>query len=226
MWADRMTPLHVLRRARLALSVVAFALALPACAMDAGTPQAAQSRAAPKGTPSMHTATAEDSSALARATFTIVRDGEGGRLRVAYTVHNTSSGWLYVFDRGDTHAVSTKRQRLGDIAPPHEGATAEGTTLTHAPKPIGTPSPTAPPIPLASAIAPGARHAAEFFYTVPRDRGAAPLRYCVTIAPAGTRVGEALPGSEVYRVDGAFGLERTTLCSPWFDSDAAAFRDR
>lgn len=212
---------------KIASLCVALALSLPACAVDGSGAQGAHSPRTPEqGGRPMQSATAEAAAISARATFTISHDGQGSPLRVRYVVHNTSNGWLYAFDRGDTHAVRVKRQVLGAIAQPLEGATRDGTTLTHAPMPIGTPSPTSPPIPLAAALAAGTRYEGEFQYSIPPDRARSPLHYCLTIAPAGTDIGEPLTGSQVHRVVNAFQLARETLCTPWFDSEAFAFRER
>lgn len=209
----------------LALLCVMSMASLPACALDGQGMQDAHSPATSgqSGSP-VQSATAEAAIGGARATFTVARDGPGSPLRIRYLVANTSGGWLYAFDRGDTHAVGVKRQALGAIAQPAEGATRDGTTLTHAPAAIGNPSPTSPPIPLATALAPGAQHEGEFRYTLPPDRVDAPLRYCLTIAPARADVGEPLPGSDVHKVVDAFALARETLCTPWFDTATFVFR--
>jgi|GEM_PF-1139617 len=92
-----------------------------------------------------------------------VRESAG--IRVDYRIRNTGAQALAVFDRGDRHAVLTRRQTPGDVGVPElEAREGDRAVLSHVARALPAPAPTVPPTPLARRVEPGATVDASFAF--------------------------------------------------------------
>src|SRR5690554_2349989 len=152
---------------------------------------------------------------------------DGGPLRVRYRVQNTGGADLAVFDRGDRHAVLTKRQQAGEVGRPgfHEDG-AGGLVLSHVARPLPQPGPTLPPTPLAARLAPGQALEGSFGFSPLVGDQPRRLRWCLGVAAfdeAQFRSPEQAGGVEVWQASFALAESQQRLCTPWFDVAAGAF---
>ncbi|MCD9029667.1 hypothetical protein LDO26_15850 [Luteimonas sp. BDR2-5] len=152
---------------------------------------------------------------------------DDGALHVRYRLHNTGDVPLAVFDRGDRHAVLTKRQVTGAIGVPFARANEPGqVTLLHVAQALPQPAPTVPPTPLARRLNPGASDEADFTFSQWLDDPPRQVRWCLGVAPfdeARTFLPETVDGREVWQADFAYADDQQLLCTPWFDVAAKRF---
>jgi len=170
-------------------------------------------------------------------------DGEGLRLdvdfsalssdtvQVRYRLRNDGAAPLAVFDRGNRHAVLTKRQAPGAIGAPTFEETGGGdvvlrhVALLQASGPTG---PTLPPTPLALKLEAGASIEGEFVFPIPASAPLKRVRWCVGVAAfddAGFFSPEATDAGEVWQAgDGAIARQRV-LCTSWFGMAAGRFEE-
>lgn len=160
------------------------------------------------------------------ATLEVAFDPEGTQLAVRYRVGNTGDAPLAVFDRGDRHAVMTKRIAAGEVPDPHFDANGEALTLTHAARPLPQPSPTVPPVPLAARLDAGQQFDGAFSFDLSLAAEARRVRWCLGVLPfdeEGFR--EAASAGEVPVWSAPFSAAETQqmLCTPWFDIAEGSF---
>ena len=153
----------------------------------------------------------------------------GRSLQVRYRVENRSDAALAVFDRGDRHAVLTRRLVAGDVPSPLFLVEQDvGLTLSHEALPLPDPAPTSPPTPLAARLAPGASLEAGFAFTLPESSDAKRLRWCLGVAPftpGDYSAAEAVGGVDLWRASFAVVKDQQRLCTPWFDLAGGRFSD-
>lgn len=146
---------------------------------------------------------------------------DDGALHVRYRLRNAGDAPLAVFDRGDRHAVLTKRQAPGGIGVPLARDDApERVTLLHAAHALPQPSPTVPPTPLAGRLDPGASDEAEFTFSHWLGDPPRQVRWCLGVAPfdaARMYQPETLDGRVTWQADFAYADDQQLLCTPWFD---------
>lgn len=149
-------------------------------------------------------------------------------VQVSYRVHNTGSGDLAVFDRGDSHAVMTKSQRSGAVGQPSFRVEGNGAlVLSHRARALPDPSPTVPPVPLAARLAPGQALEGDFIFSGLLEEPVQRVRWCLGVAPFDDehffdrqQVGEI----EVWMASFALADTQQVLCTPWFDVSSGAFQ--
>lgn len=151
----------------------------------------------------------------------------GGPLQVRYRVHNTGDADLAVFDRGNRHAVMTRRQQTGEVGEPgfHEDGDG-GLVLSHVARPLPQPSPTLPPTPLAARLAPGQALEGSFSFSPLVGEPPRRLRWCLGVAAFDGelfRDPEQVDGVEVWQASFALADSQQQVCTPWFDVAAGAF---
>lgn len=151
----------------------------------------------------------------------------GAPLRVHYRVQNTGREPVAVFDRGDRHAVLTKRQATGDVGQP--GTRDEGNgdvTLSHVARPLPDPSPTLPPVPLAAKLPAGDMLEGTFTASPMTLDTPKRLRWCLGVSafePAHFSSPEQVDGVEIWLASFDEASRQTTICTPWFDIASSAF---
>lgn len=177
--------------------------------------------------------TPEESAPMSQAepARTVV-EGEGARLEVAfdpaaqegfsvrYRVTNTGDVALAVFDRGNRHAVLTKKLSTGTVPPPLLKQDNGDVTLSHIALPLPSPAPTVPPTPLVAKVAPGAIVEGSFVFDLSSVRAPKRLRWCLGTAPfteADFDSREQVEGVEVWRGSFAVVDRQQTLCTAWYD---------
>lgn len=169
-------------------------------------------------------ATIEGEGVRVEATF---EAGADRPVSVRYRVHNTGDGDLAVFDRGNRHAVLTKRQQAGDVGQPafrEEGA--GGLVLSHVAMPLPEPGPTLPPVPLAARLGPGQALEGQFSVSPLIDGPLRRVRWCLGVAPFDRErfsEPEQAGGVEVWWARFELADDQQVLCTPWFDVAKGAF---
>lgn len=153
------------------------------------------------------------------------REDEG--VRVDYRIRNTGTVPLVVFDRGDRHAVLTKRMASGAVGVPalreYAGTRA---TLSHVARALPTPAPTVPPTPLARRVEPGASVDATFRFSNWLASTPAQVQWCVGIGIADDARLFASDDSgdvQVWQADFGYADDQQVLCTPWFDMTSGTF---
>ena len=152
----------------------------------------------------------------------------GQPLQVRYRVHNTGQADLAVFDRGNRHAVLTRRQQTGEVGQPTFREEGDGgLTVSHVALPLPDPSPTLPPTPLAARLAAG--QALEGAFTFSPLLGDSPrrIRWCLGVASFDDelfRDPEQVGGIEVWQAPFTLADAQQVLCTPWFDVAKGAFQ--
>lgn len=153
--------------------------------------------------------------------------GESGALHVHYRLHNSGSVPLAVFDRGDRHAVLTKRQAPGAMGLPFVREDAPGrVSLLHVVRALPQPAPTVPPTPLARRLDAGASSEGDFTFTQWLSDPPRQVRWCLGVAPfdeARMVLPETVDGLEVWQADFAYADDQQLLCTPWFHVAAGRF---
>jgi hypothetical protein len=147
-------------------------------------------------------------------------------LNVAYRFHNDGAVPLMVFDRGNRHAVMTRKQALGDVGAPVFSDQGGDVTLSHRALPLPRPTPILPPTPLAARVEPGATMTGEFEFSVPTAQAPRRLRWCLGVAPFAEdfREYKLEPRTrEVWLASFAVVDRQQLLCTPWYDVAKAAF---
>ena len=166
----------------------------------------------------------EGEGARLQATFGF--DDAKQRLSVRYRIANTGDVPLAVFDRGNAHAVLTKRQTAGAVSAPLMKRDGGDVTLSHIALPLPTPAPTVPPTPLAAKVEAGAGLEGAFDFNLSLADAPKRVRWCLGVAPfaedeftASKRSGEA----PVWSASVAAVERQRTLCTPWYDLVGGAF---
>lgn len=153
--------------------------------------------------------------------------GGSGPLRVRYRVHNTGSADIAVFDRGNRHAVLTRRQRTGEVGEPGFREEGDGdVTVSHVALPLSQPSPTVPPVPLAAKLGAGQSLEGEFTFSPLVGEPPRRLRWCLGVVPFDEEhfsTPEQAEGVEVWQASFELADRQQTLCTPWFEIAAGAF---
>ncbi|MGY0634635.1 hypothetical protein [Luteimonas sp. A478] len=152
----------------------------------------------------------------------------GGPLQVRYRVHNTGSADLAVFDRGNRHAVLTRRLPVGEVGDPVFHEEDGGLTLSHKALPLPEPSPTLPPVPLAARLAADGVLEGDFSFAPLVGDQPDRVRWCLGVAPFDDelfRSPEQGAGIEVWQASFTLAGSQQLLCTPWFDTRSGAFAD-
>lgn len=207
---------------------LALALLVVLGCSAAREPQASTAASPPESPamPSSDARTAEVTGEGAALEVTFDYAASARALKVSYRLRNTGGTALAVFDRGDRHAVMTKRQAPGSIGAPAFEHSGGDITLSHRAAPLPTPSPTVPPVPLAVRVEPGAELRGEFEFAPPTMEAPKRLRWCLGIAPfaeSDFSAPEQAQGVEVWRASFAVADRQRLLCTPWYDVARAAF---
>ena len=218
--APRSRPqVHAAWRLAIAMSCLVGALA-PAPALSShtsGTPE----RSAMPPTDSARAHVEADGVVLETV---FVREGAG--LRVDYRLRNTGAQALMVFDRGDRHAVLTRRQKAGDVGAPRlETRDGDRAVLSHVARALPKPAPTVPPTPLARRVEPGEQVGASVAFANWLD-APAQVQWCIGVAVADdARLSspDATGAVEVWQADFGYADDQQVLCTPWFDMARGTF---
>ena len=152
----------------------------------------------------------------------------GGPLTVRYRVHNSGDVDLAVFDRGNRHAVLTKRMQAGDVGEPVFQEADGGLTLSHKVLPLPEPSPTLPPVPLAARLAPGASLEGTFNFAPLVGGQPDRVRWCLGVAPFEEelfRSPDQGGAVEVWQAACSLADSQQLGCTPWFDTARGAFEE-
>lgn len=160
------------------------------------------------------------------ARLEVAFDPDGSALAVRYRISNTGTGPLAVFDRGDRHAVLTKRLVAGEVPPPRFEADAAGLVLTHAARALPRPTPTVPPVPLAAKLAPGEALDGAFAFDLSLAPGTGRVRWCLGVAPFdddGFQASDSAGEIPVWTAPFEMAEMQQRLCTPWFDVAAGTF---
>ena len=162
------------------------------------------------------------------ARLEVAFDPDGSALAVRYRISNTGQAPLAVFDRGDRHAVLTKRLVAGEVPPPRFEAGADGLVLTHAARALPQPTPTVPPVPLAARLAAGDALDGAFAFDLLLASGdaAGRVRWCLGVAPFDDGQFEASESAgevAVWTAPFEMAQAQQMLCTPWFDVEAGTF---
>lgn len=186
----------------------------------------------------MAAGTGGDDVGKASATTTVEQEGlrldvsfsgvtaEGG-VRVEYALTNTGDGPVAVLDRGDRHAVLTRRQRLGATGAAEVVEQDGDVTLRHVARALPDPTPTVPPVPLAARVESGATLRGGFDHAPLLSQPPKRLRWCVGTTPfdadrfSGAETG--VDGVEVWRASFDVAAQQVLLCTPWFDVSTGRF---
>lgn len=153
-------------------------------------------------------------------------DPDGEALAVRYRISNTGQAPIAVFDRGDRHAVLTRRLVAGEVPAPHFENTDEGLVLSHVARPLPDPSPTLPPVPLASRLAPGEAHDGAFSFDLSLADAGGRVRWCLGVAPfdaPGFQASESAGDVPVWTAPFEMAADQERLCTPWFDMATGSF---
>lgn len=154
-------------------------------------------------------------------------DPDGARLAVRYRVSNTGTGPIAVFDRGDRHAVLSKRLVAGEVPAPRFERGPDGLTLSHLARGLPRPTPTLPPVPLATKLEPGTAIDGAFAFDLSLGGSdAGRVRWCLGVAPFDAALFDASESAgEVAVWTAPFEMAETQqqLCTPWFDVAKGAF---
>jgi len=153
------------------------------------------------------------------------REGQG--LRVDYRIQNTGTVPLLVFDRGDRHAVLTRRQLSGAVGVPMMREEPGGrATLLHVARALPVPPPTVPPTPLARRVDPGTRVDGGFVFSGWLSARPRQVRWCVGIGAADEQrmfSPDATGEVQVWQADFGYADDQQVLCTPWFDMESGTF---
>lgn len=151
---------------------------------------------------------------------------EGAPLKVAYRLRNEGRAPLMVFDRGNRHAVMTKKLAQGDVAAPTFTQEDGDLTLSHRALPLSKPHPIIPPTPLASRVEPGATLEGEFEFSLLTDVPVDRVRWCLGAVPFADDFKALKPEPnkpEVWLGSLSHAERQQVLCTPWFDLPTASF---
>ncbi|MGY1530272.1 hypothetical protein [Luteimonas sp. A649] len=164
-------------------------------------------------------------------------DGEGARLEVAfdpdgdalavrYRISNTGQAPMAVFDRGDRHAVLAKTLVAGEVPVPRFEEAEGGLVLSHGARPLPSPAPTVPPVPLASRLASGAALDGAFAFDLSLAGKVDRVRWCLGVAAfddALFETSESMGDVAVWTAPFEMAEAQQLLCTPWFDVAAGVF---
>jgi hypothetical protein len=210
-------------RSRVPLLAVLSAVMLFAHA-DAQPPSRKSAAMSPsKGGASPARTVVEGDGTKMEATFDF--DGAKQRLSVRYRIANTGDAALAVFDRGNAHAVLTKRQKAGAIGAPLMKQDGGDVTLSHIALPLPKPAPTVPPTPLAAKVEAGGSLDGAFDFNLSLADAPRRVRWCLGMAPftEGEFTASKNGESGVWSASFAVIESQRTLCTPWYDLTGGAF---
>ncbi|WP_202845329.1 hypothetical protein [Luteimonas saliphila] len=169
----------------------------------------------------------EDGTARLDATFSPL---SADTLRVRYRMLNGGDAPLAVFDRGNRHAVLSKRQTSGAVgAPTFEEVGGGDVVLRHVALPAAQGHPTGPTVPLtplALKLDPGATLEGEFSFAIPTATPPRRVRWCLGVAtfdPGHFFSPEQVDAGETWQAGEAAVQAQRTLCTPWFDIATGTF---
>lgn len=151
---------------------------------------------------------------------------EGAPLKVVYTLRNEGKAPLMVFDRGNRHAVLTKKLVQGEVAAPTFSQEEGDLTLSHRALPLSKPHPIIPPTPLASRVEPGATLEGAFTFSMVSDMPVERVRWCLGVVPFAGDFKALKPEPnlpEVWLGSLNDADRQQLLCTQWFDLEKNAF---
>lgn len=160
------------------------------------------------------------------ARLEVAFDPDGDALAVRYRISNTGQAPLAVFDRGDRHAVLTKKLVAGEVPAPRFEATGEGLVLSHQAHALPDPAPTLPPVPLAARLEAGGALEGAFAFDLSLVDGPARVRWCLGVAVFDAdryQASESTGEVPVWTAPFDVADTQQRLCTPWFDRAAGAF---
>lgn len=152
-------------------------------------------------------------------------------LTVAYRLRNTGDVALMVFDRGNRHAVMAGRLVQGEVPAPQFSMRGGDVALSHRALPLPMPTPTVPPLPLATRVAPGDALQDGFEYVSLTAQAPRRLRWCLGVTPFVQEDFRKLEpvtarARDVWQASFAVAGRQQLLCTPWYDVAASAFVSR
>lgn len=162
------------------------------------------------------------------ARLEVAFDPEGEALAVRYRVSNTGQAALAVFDRGDRHAVLTKRLVAGEVPAPRFEDTADGLVLSHQARALPDPAPTVPPVPLAARLDAGQALDGAFAFDLSLAGEVRRVRWCLGVDTfEADRFAASASAGEVPVWTAPFDAAGTQqrLCTPWFDLATGTFAE-
>jgi hypothetical protein len=145
---------------------------------------------------------------------------------VRYEVRNTGSRSVMIFDRGTVHDVGIESHVLGAIGAPRQQIAGRDLTLLHVAVPLGEPSPTSPPTPLALELAPGATLVGRCQVMLQGPALPQRLRWCLGMMPKDEEIlfaPLATPDGRLWTASFAAVERQQLACSGWFDIDQQRF---
>lgn len=160
------------------------------------------------------------------ARLEVAFDPDGDSLAVRYRISNTGKAPLAVFDRGDRHAVLTKKLVAGEVGPPRFEEDGDGLLLSHEARALADPAPTVPPVPLAARLDAGGALDGAFAFDLSLAGEAARVRWCLGVAAFDAdRFETSESAGDVPVWTAPFDIVDTQqrLCTPWFDVAVGTF---
>ncbi len=205
----------------LMLTMLVTGYALATASMPDDSPAAAEKSA--MSAEARNIARIEGADAVLEARFDYA---EGGPLKVAYTLRNEGKAPLMAFDRGNRHAVMTKKLVQGEVAQPTFSQEEGDLTLSHRALPLTKPHPIIPPTPLASRVEPGATLEGAFEFSILTDVPVERVRWCLGVVPFADdfKALEPEPNKpEVWLGSLSHAESQQLLCTAWFDLPTGEF---
>lgn len=151
---------------------------------------------------------------------------QGAPLKVSYRLRNEGKAPLMVFDRGNRHAVMTKKLVQGEVAQPTFSQEDGDLTLSHRALPLSKPHPIIPPTPLASRVEPGAALEGAFEFSLLTDVPVERMRWCLGVVPFADDFKALQPEPnkpEVWLGSLSHAESQQLLCTAWFDLPMGEF---
>jgi hypothetical protein len=210
------------RRAPLLAALSAAALLAHAGAQPPSGESTAMASSKEQGSPARTVVEGEG----ARVETTFALDDAKQRLSVRYRIANTGAAPLAVFDRGNAHAVLTKRQTAGAVGAALMKREGGDVTLSHVALPLPTPAPTVPTTPLAAKLETGASLDGAFEFNLALADAPRRVRWCLGVATfeedefGRTKAASEMP---VWTATEAAVARQRTLCTSWYDLADGAF---
>lgn len=204
----------------LMLAMLAAGYGLTAASAPDAAPAATENA---MSTQDRHTARVVGADAALEARFEYA---EGAPLKVSYRLRNEGKAPLMAFDRGNRHAVLTKKLTQGDVAAPTFSQEDADLTLSHRALPLAKPHPVIPPTPLASRVEPGATLEGAFEFALDTDVPVDRVRWCLGVVPFADDFKALKPEPnkpEVWLGSFSHAESQRLLCTPWFDLATSAF---
>ena len=161
------------------------------------------------------------------ARLEVAFDPDGDALAVRYRISNTGPEPLAVFDRGDRHAVLTRKLVAGEVGLPRFVESDDGLVLSHEARPLPDPAPTVPPVPLAARLDAGQAMDGAFAFDLSLAGRGARVRWCLGVAAFDAeRFETSESAGDVPVWTAPFDIVDTQqrLCTPWFDVSSGTFQ--